>query len=80
MITIKSKLGIHARPASLIVAEAKNYNCEIFIIKDGNEYNAKSIINIMSMEAKFGDQLELKTVGEDADEALEKMTAFMQEL
>lgn len=64
-VKIKSEHGIHARPASQIVNYAQSSPCEIFFIKDESRYNAKSIMNIMGMGLKKGDEIFLEVTGEN---------------
>lgn len=78
--TLKNETGIHARPASLIVAESKKYEAKINFIKDGNPYNAKSIMSLMSMEARCGDTIELQIEGADAPEAQKGILAVLESL
>ena len=68
-IKIKNKLGIHARPATLLAQEAGKFKSEIFIAKDGIEVNAKSIMGIMMIAAEQGSVLILTIKGEDEKEA-----------
>ena len=69
-IEIKNRLGIHARPAATIAQEACKYSSDIFIIKDGMEVNAKSIMGIMMLAAEQGSSIELCINGRDEDNAL----------
>lgn len=69
-VTIKSKNGLHARPASLIVNAATKYAGEVFIIKDASKINAKSIMNIMAMALMQGDTISIEATG-DNPEAIE---------
>ncbi|SHJ86167.1 HPr family phosphocarrier protein [Paramaledivibacter caminithermalis] len=73
---LMNETGLHARPASLLVKEAANYKCKISIIKDGIEYNGKSIMAILSMGAVKGDKLMIITQGEDEKEAFEGLKAL----
>ncbi len=68
-IKIKNKLGIHARPATLLAQEAGKFKSEIFIAKDGIEVNAKSIMGIMMIAAEQGSVLILTVKGDDENEA-----------
>ena len=68
-IKIKNKLGIHARPATLLAQEAGKFKSEIFIAKDGIEVNAKSIMGIMMIAAEQGCVLNITIKGEDEKEA-----------
>lgn len=64
-ILLVNETGLHARPASMIVREASKYKSEIKIIKDEKEYNAKSIMSVLSMGAIKGDTIKIIAIGED---------------
>lgn len=66
---VKSKHGLHARPASAIVSAAAKFDGDIFIIKDGSRYNAKSIMNILGMGLLYGERVQIEALGKDADKA-----------
>ena len=68
---IRNKLGLHARPASLFVAEALKYRSQIFISKDGERLNGKSIMGILMLAAGKGSAITIEAVGDDAGEALD---------
>ncbi|MTI48389.1 HPr family phosphocarrier protein [Sporosalibacterium faouarense] len=70
-IRLKNKSGMHARPASLLVKEAGKFKSEIKIIKEEKEYNAKSIMGILSMGAAKGDSITFQAKGTDESEAIE---------
>jgi len=72
-IEIKNKMGIHARPASLLVQITNKYMSDIVIEKDGMTVNAKSILGIMTLAAPFGAKLLFRATGPDAEEALQKI-------
>jgi phosphocarrier protein len=72
-VTIKNKLGIHARPASVIVKKASEFNAEIFMIKEGVRANLKSIIGVLSLGVKSGDLVIVESTGSDAQAALAAM-------
>ena len=72
-IKIKNKLGIHARPATLLAQEAGKFKSEIFIAKDGIEVNAKSIMGIMMIAAEQGCILNLTINGEDEVQAAQAL-------
>jgi len=67
---IKNKLGLHARAASLFVQLANKYTSDIFVQKNDQEVNGKSIMGILILAAAKGSQITLRVVGEDADTAL----------
>lgn len=72
-VTLKNETGLHARPASLFVKEASKYTSEVKVIKEGREYNAKSIMGILSMGAAKGDNITIAAEGEDAKEAIDSL-------
>lgn len=79
-IVLENETGLHARPASIFVKETSKYISEIKIIKEGNEYNAKSIMSILSMGAAKGDELTLKAEGEDEEKAVKELIEVLKNL
>ena len=72
-VTIVPEEGLHARPAAEFVKEAKNYNSDIKVIKDGKEANAKSSLSLMGLGAAQGDELTIRAEGEDEEAAAEAL-------
>lgn len=64
-ITIINKLGLHARAASKLVNCASQFESEVFIGRNGNRVNAKSIMGVMMLAASKGVELELDIDGND---------------
>ena len=64
-ITIINKLGLHARAASKLVNCASQFESEVFIGRNGNRVNAKSIMGVMMLAASKGVELELEVDGDD---------------
>ncbi len=79
-IKIKNKLGIHARPATLLAQEAGKYKSEIFISKDGIEVNAKSIMGIMMIAAEQGSILNISINGPDEKEAVQALKNIFKKI
>lgn len=79
-IILKNETGLHARPASILVKEASKFISDISFIKEENEYNAKSIMSILSMGAGLGDYLTIIAVGEDEEKAVKKMIEVLKDL
>ncbi len=69
-VQVKSKSGLHARPAGLLVALSQKFKSEIFIEKDGKAVNGKSIMGILSLGTSHGDELVIKADGHDEDDAV----------
>ena len=77
LYTIKDPAGIHARPAGMLVKEAKQYESRIQLQKDGKKVSATNLIGIMGMGLRFGDQVEISIEGPDEDAAEEGIQTFM---
>lgn len=77
--TITDKMGIHARPAGLLVTEVKKYPCKITIEKNGKEVDAKSIFGIMGLGAKYGQEIILRAEGEQEEEAIASLSRFLED-
>ena len=69
-ITISNELGIHARPAGMVANTASRFACDIKLVKDGMEVNAKSIMGIMTLAAGKGSIIEVTAKGKDEAEAV----------
>jgi len=78
LIELKNKTGLHARPASQFVSEAKNYESEVEIEKDNRSVNAKSIMGLMTLEASYGDKIKLIVNGNDEDKALKELAELVK--
>lgn len=66
-IEIVNKLGMHARPATMIVKAATKYRSDFRIIKEDMEINGKSIMGVMTLAAEFGSELDLIADGPDEE-------------
>jgi phosphocarrier protein len=75
---VSNKLGIHARPAALFVKTANRFTCDIFVEKDGEKVNGKSIMGLMMLAAGPGSTLTVSAEGRDASQALEEIEQLMK--
>src|SRR2546427_12608730 len=76
---VSNKLGIHARPAAMFVKTANRFTCEIFVEKDGERVNGKSIMGLMMLAAGPGSKVTVHAQGHDASQALAELeTLFRQ--
>ncbi|NBI90095.1 HPr family phosphocarrier protein [Lachnospiraceae bacterium] len=76
--TVKDELGIHARPAGLLVKEAKKFTSSITIKKDGKTADATRLMAVMGMGVKCGNTVELEISGDDEDAAYDAMKTFFE--
>jgi len=72
-ITIKNRLGLHARAAVKFVNLANRFGASVKIVKDGNEIDGKSILGILTLAATQGSEIMLLVAGKDEDSALKAL-------
>lgn len=75
---ITDELGIHARPAGMLVKEAGKFQADIKIKKGEKEADAKRIFGIMGLAAKKGDEIVLTADGADEAEAIATIEEFLK--
>ena len=76
-VAIINRLGMHARPAAMFVRIASRYRCEIWVKKEGEEINGKSIMGLMMLAAGQGSSLHIRCEGLDSDKAMEELEALI---
>jgi phosphocarrier protein len=77
-LLVSNKLGIHARPAALFVKVANRFTCDIFVEKDGEKVNGKSIMGLMMLAAGPGSKLLVHASGPDAFKALAELESLVK--
>jgi phosphocarrier protein HPr len=77
-ITVINRLGLHARPAAMFVRIASRYRSEIWVEKEGEQINGKSIMGLMMLAAGQGSKLRIRCEGADADKAMEELEALIK--
>jgi phosphocarrier protein len=77
-LMIANKSGIHARPAAMFVKVAARYGCDIFVEKDGERINGKSIMGLMMLAAGPGSKVTLHAKGADANDAIGALEALVK--
>ncbi len=75
---IKDPVGLHARPASLLVSAASKFNSKIILLANGETANLKSIMNVMALAVKTGSEFEITADGNDSDAAIAAIKEVMQ--
>lgn len=76
--TIKDELGIHARPAGMLVKEAKKYQSKITITKEGKSAEASKLMAVMSLGVKCGQTVQIAVGGPDEEDAAAGIQAFFE--
>jgi phosphocarrier protein len=66
--TVRNKMGVHARPAAMIVQTANRFPCDVTLEKDGQPVNGKSIMGVLMLAAPMGTTVTVRTEGEQAQQ------------
>src|SRR3954469_1679220 len=77
-IPIVNRLGLHARPAAMFVRIASRHRCEVWVAKEGEEVNGKSIMGLMMLAAGQGSTLQIRCEGPDAEKAMEELEELIK--
>lgn len=77
-VTVVNPQGMHARPADMFVRQAIRYESTIEVTKDGETVDGKSILNILSLAAEQGSELEIGARGPDAQLAVDALVALVE--
>ncbi len=78
-VTVSNKLGLHARAAAKFVTAASTFSSEIYVVKDGQTVNGKSIMGVMMLAASRGTELVITTHGNDEQQAADKLENLITE-
>jgi phosphocarrier protein len=76
--TIVNALGLHARAAAQLVKLANRFQSEVFLVKDGQEVNGKSIMGVLMLAATQGSTIAVRAEGDDAESALKAIGELVQ--
>lgn len=76
--TVKDELGIHARPAGMLVKEVKNFQSKVTLEKDGKSVDASRLMAVMGMGVKKDETVTVTVDGDDEDAACEALKAFFE--
>lgn len=71
--------GIHARPAGLLVKEAKKFESNISVFKGARKGNLKKIFTVMAVGVKQGETIKVQVEGADEEQAASTVEAFLKE-
>ena len=77
-IKIMNPTGLHLRPAGNLCKEAMKYKSKITFEYRGNTANAKSVLSVLGVCIKSGDEITLICEGEDEREALQSLIAYIE--
>ncbi len=75
---VTNKLGIHARPAARFVKTANQFDCDIFVERDGQKVGGRSILGLMLLAAGHGSTITIHAHGQDAPQAVAQLEALLE--
>ena len=75
-LLVQNKMGIHARPAAMIVRVTNKFKSEVMVEKDEEQVNGKSIMGLMMLAAAKGTKVKFIATGEDAPAMLAEIEAL----
>ena len=75
-LVVQNKMGIHARPAAMIVRVTNKYKADVFVEKDEEQVNGKSIMGLMMLAAGKGSKVKFIATGDDASLMLADLEAL----
>ncbi len=77
--TIREELGMHARPAGLILQLAKEFKSDIIVTNRGREGDLKHLLSLINLDIRYQDTVTVTVDGPDEDAAAEEIQAFFEE-
>lgn len=77
--TITDPVGIHARPAGMLVKEVKNYTSSVTIVKGDKKADARKLMILMSLGVKCGETVTVEVEGADEEAAVASLETFFKE-
>jgi phosphocarrier protein len=77
-VTILNRLGLHARPSAMFVKVCNRHKCDIWVERDGEQVNGKSIMGLMMLAAGQGSKLRITCEGADAEGAIQEIEELIQ--
>jgi phosphocarrier protein len=75
-LVVQNKMGIHARPAAMVVRVTNKFRAEVFVEKDDEQVNGKSIMGLMMLAAGKGSKVKFIASGDDAAAMLAEIEAL----
>jgi phosphocarrier protein HPr len=78
IVTIKNRAGIHARPAALLVQTANRFSSNIYLEKDGEKINSKSIMGILTLAATYNSPIKIIADGSDEEDAVQTIAQLFE--
>jgi phosphocarrier protein HPr len=78
-LTVGNRLGLHARVATMMVQTMRNYSCQVTLVKDGVEVDARSVLGLLLLAASPGSEILVRAQGLDSMEAINEISRIIQD-
>jgi len=78
-LTVRNKVGLHARPAAQFVQTAQQFDCDVNVTHGEREGNAKSILSVLALGVDQGAVITIRAEGDGADQALAALAALVED-
>jgi len=78
-LTIKNELGLHARSAAMIVRALERYRSSVFLERDGNQVDARSLLDILTLACPKDSRVVVRADGDDAREAVDSIEKLVDD-
>ncbi|MEW6351542.1 MAG: HPr family phosphocarrier protein [Thermodesulfobacteriota bacterium] len=78
-LTVTTELGLHARVATSIARKLQNFVCEVTLVKDGMEADARSVLGLLLLAATPGSEVTVRAEGPDSQEAITEITRLLED-
>jgi phosphocarrier protein HPr len=78
-VIVGNQMGLHARVATMMVQAMRNFSCQVTLVKDDMEVNARSVLGLLLLAATPGSEIVVKAHGPDSREAIQEITRLIQD-
>jgi phosphocarrier protein len=78
VVTVSNRAGIHARPAALLVQTAKDFTSNIYLVRDKDRINGKSIMGVITLGATYGTSIKIIAEGKDDEAAVQAIVRLFE--
>lgn len=78
-LVVMNEEGLHARPAAMLVQALQGLECQVYLSKEGEEVDAKSILGVMMLAAERGTKLSVRASGADAQQAIQAISSILKD-
>jgi phosphocarrier protein HPr len=77
-LKVSNQLGLHARVATMMVQAMQNYACQVTLVKDGVEVDARSVLGLLLLAATPGSEVLVRAQGPDSKQAIQEISRLIQ--